>query len=54
VLVIAHQAVLRAIYAYFHNIAPEQCTHLPIPLDCLIELHPHAYGCEEVRIALAT
>ena len=53
VLVIAHQAVLRAIYAYFHNIPPEQCTRLPIPLHRVLELRPHAYGCQEVRLSLA-
>lgn len=53
VLVIAHQAVLRAIYAYFHSIPPEQCTRLPIPLHRVLELRPHAYGCQEVRMSLA-
>jgi broad specificity phosphatase PhoE/predicted kinase len=53
VLVVAHQAVLRAIYAYFHNIPPEQCTRLQIPLHTVIHLQPHAYGCEEERIPLA-
>jgi broad specificity phosphatase PhoE/predicted kinase len=53
VLVIAHQAVLRAIYAYFHSIPPDQCTRLPIPLHRVLELRPHAYGCQEVRLSLA-
>jgi broad specificity phosphatase PhoE len=53
VLVIAHQAVLRALYAYFTDVAPEDCPFLPIPLHAVIELRPHAYGCEERRIPLA-
>ena len=53
VLVIAHQAVLRALYAYFTEVAPEDCPFLPIPLHAVIELRPHAYGCEERRIPLA-
>jgi broad specificity phosphatase PhoE len=53
VLVIGHQAVLRAIYAYFHSIPPEQCTRLPIPLHRVLELRPHAYGCQEVRMSLS-
>jgi broad specificity phosphatase PhoE len=53
VLVIAHQAVLRALYAYFHSIPPDQCTRLPIPLHRVLELRPHAYGCQEVRLSLA-
>jgi broad specificity phosphatase PhoE/predicted kinase len=53
VLVIGHQAVLRAIYSYFHSIPPEQCTRLPIPLHRVLELRPHAYGCQEVRMSLS-
>jgi len=53
VLVVAHQAVLRALYAYFTEVSPEDCPFLPIPLHAVIELRPHAYGCEERRIALA-
>ncbi len=52
VLVIAHQAVLRALYAYFHSIPPQQCTRLPVPLHRVLELRPHAYGCQEVRVSL--
>lgn len=48
VLVIAHQAVLRALYAYFMGITPEQCPHLPIPLHTVLALNPHAYGTSEV------
>jgi broad specificity phosphatase PhoE/predicted kinase len=53
VLVIAHQAVLRALYAYFHSIPPDQCTRLPVPLHRVLELRPHAYGCQEVRLSLS-
>ena len=52
VLVIAHNAVLRALYAYFYGVPREQCPHLPIPLHTVIELTPHAYGCHETRIPL--
>jgi len=52
VLVIAHQAVLRTLYAYFQGIPPEQCTRLVIPLHTMIQLRPHAYGCHELRVAL--
>jgi 6-phosphofructo-2-kinase/fructose-2,6-biphosphatase 2 len=50
--VIAHQAALRVLYAYYQGIAPEACTRLAIPLHTLIQLRPHAYGCDETRIAL--
>lgn len=49
VLILAHQAVLRVIYAYLMNVAPEECTRLPIPLHSIIELIPNAYGCDERR-----
>lgn len=52
VLVIAHQAVLRTLYAYFQGIPPEQCTRLPIALHTVIQLRPHAYGCHEMRVGL--
>jgi broad specificity phosphatase PhoE/predicted kinase len=52
VLVIAHNAVLRAIYAYFQGIPRERCPYLPIPLHTVIELTPHAYGCHETRMPL--
>ena len=53
VLVIAHQAVLRALYAYFIGISPERCPYLPIPLHTVIQLSPHAYGTSEQRFPLA-
>jgi len=52
VLVVAHNAVLRALYAYFQGVPPERCPYLPIPLHTVIELTPHAYGCHETRIPL--
>jgi broad specificity phosphatase PhoE/predicted kinase len=53
VLVIAHQAVLRALYAYLMDKPPQTCPTLPIPLHTVIELMPTAYGCEERRFPLA-
>jgi len=52
VLVVAHNAVLRALYAYFQGIPRERCPYLPIPLHTVIELTPHAYGCHETRLPL--
>lgn len=52
VLVIAHQAVLRALYAYFMDLGPEECPQLDVPLHTVIELTPKAYGCAERRIPL--
>ena len=52
VLVIAHNAVLRALYAYFQGVPRERCPYLAIPLHTVIELTPHAYGCHETRMPI--
>ena len=52
VLIVAHQAVLRALYAYLMDKPPRDCPHLAMPLHCLIELTPTTYACEERRIPL--
>jgi broad specificity phosphatase PhoE len=52
VLVVAHNAVLRALYAYFLGVPRERCPYLAIPLHTVIELTPHAYGCHETRVPL--
>ncbi len=53
VLVISHQAVLRALYAYFVGLAPEACPFLDIPLHTVIKLVPSTYSCAETRTRLA-
>jgi broad specificity phosphatase PhoE len=52
VLVIAHQAVLRALYAYVMNLPPSQCPFVSIPLHTILELEPTPYGCDERRLDL--
>jgi broad specificity phosphatase PhoE/predicted kinase len=54
VLVIAHQAILRAMYGYFMDRPPEDIPHIEIPLHTVIQLTPTAYGCEEKRFPLLT
>lgn len=49
VLVVAHQAVLRVLYAYFMNKSPEACPHLEVPLHTLIELEPQGEAFLERR-----
>lgn len=51
-LIVAHQAVIRALYAYLMDRPPRECPHLPIPLHTVIELSPNAYGCDEHRFPL--
>lgn len=52
VVIISHQAVLRALVAYLTDIPMEQCPTLPVPLHTVIEIVPKAYGCVERRIPL--
>jgi broad specificity phosphatase PhoE/predicted kinase len=52
-LIIGHQAVLRALYAYLVGEPVENCPHQAIELHTLIELTPSAYGCDERRTVLA-
>ena len=49
-VVIAHQAVLRCLYAYFLDVPPESLPFLSIPLHTLIRLEPKAFGCKEKRM----
>jgi broad specificity phosphatase PhoE/predicted kinase len=52
-LIISHQAVLRALYAYLVGEPVEHCPHQAIPLHTVIEITPNAYGCDERRTVLA-
>lgn len=54
ILVIAHQAILRAIYAYFMDKPPDEIPYIEVPLHTVIQLTPTAYGCEEKRFPLLT
>ncbi|KAI8895770.1 histidine phosphatase superfamily [Globomyces pollinis-pini] len=50
IYIIGHQAVVRAIYAYFHGIDHDELPYIKIPLHTIIKLTPKAYGCLEERI----
>lgn len=47
-VVVAHQAVLRVIYGYLTNVAPEECPMIAFPQHAVVQLTPRAYGCDEV------
>lgn len=60
---VAHQAVLRALYAFLKDIDPEQCPTLEVRVRCevsaliaqlheVVKLTPKTYTCEEERIFL--
>eukprot|EP01104_Vermistella_antarctica_P019966 TRINITY_DN820_c0_g1_i10.p1 TRINITY_DN820_c0_g1~~TRINITY_DN820_c0_g1_i10.p1 ORF type:complete len:425 (-),score=82.69 TRINITY_DN820_c0_g1_i10:33-1307(-) len=52
VLIVAHQAVIRALYGYFMNTDPHEVPYIPVPLHTVIELRQKAYGCDETRHSL--
>jgi broad specificity phosphatase PhoE/predicted kinase len=52
VVIIAHQAVLRALYAYLMDEPPHDCPRLEMPLHTVIKLTPETYACVEERVAL--
>lgn len=52
IVVVAHQAVLRALYGYLQQIPPVRCPHLDMPLHTVIRLTPGPYGCAEQRFSL--
>jgi broad specificity phosphatase PhoE len=52
VLIVGHQAVLRALYAYFTDRRPEDVMYMDIPIHTVIELTPGPYAFEERRFPL--
>ena len=52
VLIVAHQGILRILYAYFMGLDRREAPYVSIPLNNVIELQPHAYGCHEKRYCL--
>ncbi|MSP23618.1 MAG: fructose-2,6-bisphosphatase [Myxococcales bacterium] len=53
-LIVSHQAVLRALYAYLVGEPVEHCPHVAMPLHTLLELVPNAYGSDERRTLLTS
>jgi broad specificity phosphatase PhoE len=52
VLIVGHQGILRILYAYFMGLDRKEAPYVSIPLNNVIELTPHAYGCHEKRFCL--
>jgi broad specificity phosphatase PhoE len=52
VLIVGHQGILRILYAYFMGLDRNEAPYVNIPLNNVIELTPHAYGCHEKRFCL--
>lgn len=51
-LIIAHQGIHRILYSYFMGLTREEAPYVKIPLNHIIILKPHAYGCHEERVCL--
>ncbi|KAI3635498.1 hypothetical protein MIR68_006136 [Amoeboaphelidium protococcarum] len=47
IFIIGHQAVLRAIYAYFVGLPQHMLPYVKVPLHTVVKLCPKAYGTEE-------
>ncbi|CAO3587440.1 unnamed protein product [Absidia cylindrospora] len=52
VLIIAHDSVLRCLYAYLFDRPETEIPTISIPRPCLIEITPTAYGCKESRMEI--
>jgi 6-phosphofructo-2-kinase/fructose-2,6-biphosphatase len=53
-LIVAHNAIIRSIYAFFKGLKQEQVPYVDIPLHTLICLRTRPYGCDERRYKLLT
>ncbi|KIL67464.1 hypothetical protein M378DRAFT_9255 [Amanita muscaria Koide BX008] len=49
ILIIGHQAIIRCLYAYFHDLPQADLPYINVPLHTVIKLTPKAYGCDEER-----
>lgn len=52
ICVVAHQAALRCLYAYFLDVPQQEIPYLSIPLHSVTRLDPRAYVCQEKRVKI--
>ncbi|CAD8094850.1 unnamed protein product [Paramecium sonneborni] len=52
VLVVAHVAVLKCLYAYYHCNQISEIPNIDIPINCVIKLVPIPYHCLESRVII--
>ena len=51
-LIVAHQGILRLLYAYLMGLPREEAPYVSIPLNTVIKLEPQVYDCREERFLL--
>jgi len=51
-LIVAHQGILRILLAYFTGLDRKDAPYVKVPLNHVIKLTPHAYGCHQEDICL--
>ncbi len=51
-LIIAHQAVLRIVYAFYCGLSREEAPYVSIPLNTVVEMAPSPFGCRIERHVL--
>mmetsp|Transcript_1671 Transcript_1671/g.3103 ORF Transcript_1671/g.3103 Transcript_1671/m.3103 type:complete len:348 (-) Transcript_1671:16-1059(-) len=52
VLIIAHQGILRVIFAFYNGLTRDECPHVKIPLNTVIRLQPSAVTCSNEDFTL--
>ncbi|CAB62425.1 6PF2K domain-containing protein [Schizosaccharomyces pombe] len=52
VFIICHQAILRCIYGYYHNLSLEELPFINVPLHTIIKLTPMTYETIEERVTV--
>jgi broad specificity phosphatase PhoE/predicted kinase len=52
VLIVGHQAVLRALFGYLMDKPRAEVPYIEVPMHTVVALTPRAYGCEEERYEL--
>lgn len=54
VLIVAHQAILRCMYAYFKDYSRDEVPHIRFPSECVVKVTPQAFGAAEERFYLTS
>ena len=53
-LIVGHKGILRIIYAFYMGLSRAEAPYVSVPLNCVIQLTPSAFGYEEKKYVLYT